>query len=140
MAHARDIVLTAIALPEFGEPTVQPSIPTALYEARVAAAMKRAREAGLDALIVYGDREHNASIAYLTGYDPRFEEALLVIAPGRSPTLLVGNEGKGLSRLVTETCDAVVSIPISAATESLNAGIAVSVALYEISKRRAAAK
>ena len=95
MAHARDIVLTAIALPEFGEPTVQPSIPTALYEARVAAAMKRAREAGLDALIVYGDREHNASIAYLTGYDPRFEEALLVIAPGRSPTLLVGNEGKG---------------------------------------------
>jgi 23S rRNA (guanosine2251-2'-O)-methyltransferase len=52
--------------------------------------------------------------------------------------LVVGSEGKGLSRLVTETCDAVVSIPISAATESLNAGIAVSVALYEISKRRAA--
>src|SRR6195952_4019737 len=52
--------------------------------------------------------------------------------------LVVGSEGKGLSRLVAETCDAVVSIPISAATESLNAGIAVSVALYEISKRRAA--
>ena len=51
--------------------------------------------------------------------------------------LVVGNEGKGLSRLVTETCDAVVSIPIEAATESLNAGIAVSVALYEISKLRA---
>jgi 23S rRNA (guanosine2251-2'-O)-methyltransferase len=51
--------------------------------------------------------------------------------------LVVGSEGKGLSRLVTDTCDAVVSIPISAATESLNAGIAVSVALYEIAKRRA---
>ncbi len=51
--------------------------------------------------------------------------------------LVVGSEGKGLSRLVTETCDAVVSIPISSSTESLNAGIAVSVALYEISKRRA---
>jgi len=51
--------------------------------------------------------------------------------------LVVGNEGKGLSRLVTETCDAVVSIPIEAATESLNAGIAVSVALYEIAKLRA---
>ena len=50
----------------------------------------------------------------------------------------LGNEGKGLSRLVTETCDAVVSIPIEAATESLNAGIAVSVALYEISRLRAA--
>jgi len=51
--------------------------------------------------------------------------------------LVVGNEGRGLSRLVTETCDAVVSIPIEAATESLNAGIAVSVALYEIAKLRA---
>jgi 23S rRNA (guanosine2251-2'-O)-methyltransferase len=51
--------------------------------------------------------------------------------------LVVGSEGKGLSRLVTETCDAVVSIPIAAGTESLNAGIAVSVALYEVSKLRA---
>jgi 23S rRNA (guanosine2251-2'-O)-methyltransferase len=52
--------------------------------------------------------------------------------------VVVGSEGKGLSRLVTETCDAVVSIPISASTESLNAGIAVSVTLYEIAKQRAA--
>ena len=53
---------------------------------------------------------------------------------------VVGSEGKGLSRLVTENCDAVVSIPISSTTESLNAGIAASVTLYEISKLRAAAK
>lgn len=51
--------------------------------------------------------------------------------------VVVGSEGKGLSRLVTETCDAVVSIPITAASESLNAGIAAGVALYEISKLRA---
>ncbi|BDI23737.1 23S rRNA (guanosine(2251)-2'-O)-methyltransferase RlmB [Herbiconiux sp. L3-i23] len=57
---------------------------------------------------------------------------------GRPLVVVVGSEGKGLSRLVTETCDAVVSIPISAVTESLNAGIAASVALYEISKLRAA--
>jgi 23S rRNA (guanosine2251-2'-O)-methyltransferase len=52
--------------------------------------------------------------------------------------LVVGSEGKGLSRLVTETCDAVVSIPIESSTESLNAGIAVSVALYEVSRKRSA--
>jgi 23S rRNA (guanosine2251-2'-O)-methyltransferase len=52
--------------------------------------------------------------------------------------LVVGSEGKGLSRLVTETCDAVVSIPIESGTESLNAGIAVGVALYEVSKLRSA--
>lgn len=55
----------------------------------------------------------------------------------RPLVIVVGSEGKGLSRLVTETCDAVVSIPISAATESLNAGIAASVTLYEIAKLRA---
>jgi 23S rRNA (guanosine2251-2'-O)-methyltransferase len=54
----------------------------------------------------------------------------------RPVVIVVGSEGKGLSRLVTETCDQVVSIPISAATESLNAGIAASVALYQVSTLR----
>ena len=53
--------------------------------------------------------------------------------------IVVGSEGKGLSRLVAETCDAIVSIPISEATESLNAGIAASVTLYEVARRRATA-
>ncbi|MBT5848540.1 MAG: 23S rRNA (guanosine(2251)-2'-O)-methyltransferase RlmB, partial [Micrococcales bacterium] len=50
--------------------------------------------------------------------------------------VIVGSEGKGLSRLVQENCDQIVSIPISQATESLNAGIAASVALYQISTLR----
>ena len=54
--------------------------------------------------------------------------------------LVVGSEGKGLSRLVAETCDAIVSIPINASTESLNAGIAASVTLYEVSRLRALSK
>lgn len=54
----------------------------------------------------------------------------------RPVVIVVGSEGKGLSRLVTETCDQVVSIPISASTESLNAGIAASVALYQVSTLR----
>ena len=50
--------------------------------------------------------------------------------------LVVGSEGEGLGRLVRETCDLTVSIPISAATESLNAGIAAAVALAEVARRR----
>jgi len=50
--------------------------------------------------------------------------------------VIVGSEGKGLSRLVQENCDQIISIPISQATESLNAGIAASVALYQISTLR----
>jgi 23S rRNA (guanosine2251-2'-O)-methyltransferase len=51
--------------------------------------------------------------------------------------IVVGSEGKGLSRLVSETCDQIVSIPMSSAVESLNAGIATGVTLYEIARQRA---
>jgi len=78
---------------------------------------------------------------FVLGLDGAGETSLPDLALAKEPVLLVvGSEGKGLSRLVTENCDAVVSIPINAATESLNAGIAASVTLYEISKLRAAAK
>jgi 23S rRNA (guanosine2251-2'-O)-methyltransferase len=56
----------------------------------------------------------------------------------RPVVIVVGSEGKGLSRLVTETCDQIVSIPISSSTESLNAGIAASVALYQVATLRSA--
>ncbi|RCV54861.1 23S rRNA (guanosine(2251)-2'-O)-methyltransferase RlmB [Marinitenerispora sediminis] len=49
--------------------------------------------------------------------------------------IVVGSEGRGLSRLVRATCDAVASIPISGA-ESLNASVAAGVALYEVARRR----
>lgn len=50
--------------------------------------------------------------------------------------VVVGSEGKGLSRLVGETCDAIVSIPIAGHTESLNASMAVGISLYEIATLR----
>lgn len=52
--------------------------------------------------------------------------------------IVVGSEGKGLSRLMTENCDQIVSIPIGSEMESLNASMAVGIALYETSCRRAA--
>jgi 23S rRNA (guanosine2251-2'-O)-methyltransferase len=51
--------------------------------------------------------------------------------------IVVGSEGKGLSRLVAQTCDEVARIPISGAAESLNAGLAAGIALYAVSRRRA---
>ena len=76
---------------------------------------------------------------FVLGLDGGGDVSLPGLELAKQPlVLVVGSEGKGLSRLVTETCDAVVSIPIESGTESLNAGIAVSVALYEVSKLRAA--
>ena len=91
MANA-GIELAEIALPEFGLPCQEPVIPAATYAARVAAARGRAAAAGYDALVVYADREHFANLAYLTGFDPRFEEALLILPLEGTPTLLAGNE------------------------------------------------
>lgn len=50
--------------------------------------------------------------------------------------VVVGSEGKGLGRLVAETCDTLVSIPMANQLESLNAGVAASVTLYAIAQAR----
>ena len=56
---------------------------------------------------------------------------------GSDPVVVVvGSEGKGLSRLVRQTCDEVVSIPMTGDTESLNASVAAGVVLAEIARQR----
>ncbi|MER6053326.1 TrmH family RNA methyltransferase, partial [Streptomyces sp. NPDC001793] len=50
--------------------------------------------------------------------------------------IVVGSEGKGLSRLVGETCDLRVRIPMPGGAESLNAGVAAGVVLWEAARRR----
>lgn len=52
--------------------------------------------------------------------------------------VVVGAEGGGLARLVAQTCDRIVSIPMANAVESLNAGVAASVTLYAVAQARAA--
>jgi 23S rRNA (guanosine2251-2'-O)-methyltransferase len=54
--------------------------------------------------------------------------------------LVVGSEGKGLSRLVKETCDVTVSIPMAGPVESLNASVAAGVVLAEVARRRRQAR
>lgn len=59
---------------------------------------------------------------------------------GTTPTVIVvGSEGKGLSRLVRETCDTIMSIPMSSEVESLNASVAAGVTLAEFARQRRAA-
>lgn len=84
--------LETIALPDFGMPDATPELPADIYPERLGRLRQRMEERGYDRLLVYADREHSANISYLTGFDPRFEEALLVIAPTEAPAILVGNE------------------------------------------------
>lgn len=87
------VVLKALALPEFGLPQTEPRLPPEIYARRIERVRAAFLEAGYDALLVYGDREHYANIAYLTAYDPRFEEALFVLPKVGEGTLMIGNEG-----------------------------------------------
>jgi 23S rRNA (guanosine2251-2'-O)-methyltransferase len=54
--------------------------------------------------------------------------------------LVVGSEGRGLSRLVAERCDVLARIPMAADTESLNAGVAAGIALHAVAAARAAGR
>lgn len=87
--------LIEAALPDFGVPDTRPELDRAIYRERLAALGRARRAAGLDALVIYADREHAANLSWLTGLDPRFEEALLLLAPDSAPTILLGPENLG---------------------------------------------
>lgn len=73
----------------------------------------------------------------VVGLDADGEVAIAALDLADGPlVVVVGSEGNGLSRLVTETCDQLVAIPMANRLESLNAGVAASVALYAISEAR----
>ena len=74
-----------------------PELPPSLYGTRLAALRARVAERGYDRLVVYADREHSANLAWLTGFDPRFEEAVLIVGPAGDPAILVGNECYGMA-------------------------------------------
>ena len=93
-SHAR---VARIDLPRLTMPAVMPQLPAATYRARLEALCAMAVMRGLDRVVVYADREHSANLGYLTGFDPRFEEAVLVVGPDADPAILVGNECWGMA-------------------------------------------
>ena len=76
---------------------------------------------------------------FVAGLDGQGQTPLGELDLAEGPlVLVVGSEGRGLSRLITQRCDVLVRIPIAAQAESLNAGVAAGVALYAVASRRAA--
>lgn len=81
--------LRPVAIPDFGRIDEPPALPPERYAARCDAALAAA---GTDWLMVYADREHMANVLFLAGFEPRFEEALLLLGPGGRRVLVTGNE------------------------------------------------
>jgi Xaa-Pro aminopeptidase len=89
------ITLTQVDLPDFGIPAALPTISAAEYEQRLGWTVERMERENLEVLVVYADREHSANLNYLIGFDPRFEEAMLLLDRKGQRLLLVGNECMG---------------------------------------------
>jgi hypothetical protein len=87
--------LAHVALPTIDSPVIEPDLDPALYRRRRDCLIGRMGACGLDYLILYADREHSANLAWLTGFDPRFEEALLVVERASTPILFTGPENQG---------------------------------------------
>ncbi len=82
-------------------------------------------------------REYREQGLFVIGLDGEAPLELADIDLLTDPLVIViGSEGKGLSRLVRESCDQTARIPMTTATESLNAGVAAGIALYETSRHR----
>jgi hypothetical protein len=87
--------LIEIEWPDFGRGE-RPAPPSSdELQGRLAALRGAMEREGLSHVVVYGDREHFANLAFLTGFDPRFEEAVLIVSDRDRPLLVVGNECHG---------------------------------------------
>ncbi len=95
--------LREIELPDFGGPEFWPEIPDRLYLDRLRRFRTRLDARGYDVAVVYADREHSANLSYLTGFDPRFEEAVLIVGAVDRPLLLTGNECVGMAEAAPQS-------------------------------------
>ena len=91
------VFLKEIDWPDFGLPAskIVPEPLASEVEERLQKCLELMNSRNLTHLIVYGDKEHFANMMYLTHFDPKFEEALLIINHEDIPLILVGNECAG---------------------------------------------
>jgi 23S rRNA (guanosine2251-2'-O)-methyltransferase len=123
--------VTAVVLPEDRAAGVTPGVVRA--SAGAAEHMRVAKVVNL----VRAMKELQEAGVWITGLDfgPDTKPYTTVDFKGRV-ALVVGSEGRGISRLVRESCDFLASLPMKGRVESLNAGVAGAIALYEIVRQR----
>lgn len=89
------VIIKDIDYPVYSQPSTLPPPTVEELSCRITRCREMMEQRGLTHLLVYGDREHFANLMYLTNFDPRFEEALLVLRLTEKPLVLVGNECEG---------------------------------------------
>ncbi len=87
--------LIDIDWPDFGVGDIPPQASADEFSARIDETRSTMERRGITHMVIYADREHFANLAYLTGFDPRFEESILILGLSGKPLILVGNECEG---------------------------------------------
>src|SRR5689334_13304320 len=88
--------IRSIAVPHFEVPLARPQIPGTTLAARCDALYTRA---GKTWVFIYADREHSANVLFLSGFDPRFEEAALLLGPDGQRVVVTGNESESFTAI-----------------------------------------
>lgn len=89
-----EVTYGAVTPPETSVGLVPVDLTADTWNERLQKIRSRMKAGAMDALAVYGDREHGGNFAYLTGFEPRFEEAVLVLRQDGQAALMVGNENR----------------------------------------------
>jgi Xaa-Pro aminopeptidase len=105
---AKAIRLCKVTPPATPEPRIMPEIPCEVYAERLAKVRESMAGRSLDALVIYCDKEHFANFNYLTGFDTRFEEGLLVVFMDGPMPVLLGNECLPLCALAKNEVEPVL--------------------------------
>lgn len=92
------VTWTEVPAPVCEVPARYPRLTRTVYAARLERLRERMRARGLDAVVIFADREHAANFSYLAGFGPRFEEALLIVGMDGTPTAVLGAENIDMVR------------------------------------------
>ncbi|HZT95037.1 MAG TPA: hypothetical protein VE985_11235 [Gaiellaceae bacterium] len=112
------ISLERVGFPKIDAPRERPALDGDEYRRRMRLLLDAA---GANAVVVYGDREHCANLVYCCGFDPRFEEALLVLTSS-SASLIVGNEGLDYAKLLPVELEVILAPSLSLLGQSRSEG------------------
>ncbi len=99
MIFAKDIEWKSILEPRIAEPEHEPVLPEETYRKRLDRVTAMMQRQSLDYLFIYGDREHYSNFEYLSGFDLRFEEGLLMLSAKGEIVYILGNECVPLAKL-----------------------------------------
>src|SRR5439155_2503821 len=122
------IGVAVVGRPPLEVPDALQSIGAAEFEGRIAALLDAV---DADWVVVYGDREHAASLTFLSNLDPRFEEALFVLGRGRR-VLMLGKEDVGYTPIVPIDVEVVCCPTLSLMGIDRSEGPAVEQALRDV--------